>query len=131
MRRNRGTILTLVIIALMQMGIVMFVLTGGANTMVFQADTACVQAANRNLVASGLAWARHRAARGPGAWSTEPVDLDVTAFGLPDAHLTVRILDVHENTARVHVETSCRKGRCTRHTSRDYEFAISPLAPRQ
>jgi len=36
----------------------MLVLAGGANTMLFQSDTAYLQAVERNLVASGLAWAK-------------------------------------------------------------------------
>ncbi len=130
MRRDRGTILSLVIIALMLMGVVMFVLTGGANAMLFQADTAYVQAVERHLIASGLAWAKETALRNAGSPSTEPVALNTAAFGLPDAKLIVRILRVQENTAQVHIETSCHKGRRTLHTSRDYQFPISPTAPR-
>jgi hypothetical protein len=130
MRRNRGTILTLVIVALTLMGVVMFVLTGGANTMLFQADTAYLRAMERNLIASGLAWAKERASSDPGAPSTEPVELDAAAFGLPNTRLIVQILGVQENTARVHIETSCHKGRRTLHTARDYPLVISPNTPR-
>lgn len=131
MRRNRGTILTFVIVALMLMGVVMFVLTGGANTMLFQADTAYVQAVERVLIASGLAWASERASSNAGSPSTEPVELNTAAFGLQNAKLIVRILGVQDNTAHVHVETSCHKGRRTLHTSRDYRCVISSTAPRQ
>jgi hypothetical protein len=131
MRRNRGAILTLVIVALTLMGVVMFVLTGGANTMLFQADTAYVQAVERDLIASGLAWARERASSNAGAPSTEPVELNIVSFGLPNAKLVVRILGVQENTAQVHVETSCHKGRRTLHTARDYQCVISQPARRE
>ncbi len=130
MRSNRGTILTLVIVALTLMGVVMFVLTGGANTMLFQADTAYAQAVERDLIASGLAWARERASGNAGSPSTEPVELNTAAFSLPNAKLVVRILGVQDNTAQVHIETSCHKGRRTLHTARDYRFAVSPTAPR-
>ena len=130
MRKNRGAILTFVIVALTLMGVVMFVLTGGANTMLFQADTAYVQAVERDLIASGLAWAKERASSNVGAPSTEPVELNTAAFGLPSAKLVVRILGVQNHTAQVHIETSCHKGRRTLQTSRDYQFAISSTAPR-
>ncbi len=130
MKRKRGAILTFVIVALMLMGVVMFVLTGGANTMLFEADTAYVQAVERNLIASGLAWAKERAASYVSSPNTEPVELNTAAFGLPNAKLVVRILGVQDKTAQVHIETSCHKGRRELHTSRDYQFTISPAGPR-
>ncbi len=130
MRRNRGAILTFVIVALMLMGVVMFVLTGGANTMLFEADTAYVQALERNLIASGLAWAKERASSPVGLPDREPVDLNTAAFGLPGTKLVVQMLGVQDNTAQVHIETLCHKGRRELHTSRDYQFTISPAAPR-
>jgi len=132
MRRNQGAILTLVIVALILVGVVLFVLTGGANAVLFQADTACLRAVQRNLIASGLAWAAERAAREVDTPSSgELVELDATAFGLPSARLAVRILGVQGDTVKVHVETSCHKGRQTLRTSRDYEFPLSRAAPRE
>lgn len=128
MRRNQGAILTLVIVALILVGVVMFVLTGGANVMLFQADTAYLQAVQRSLIASGLAWARERAAQDFEAPGLEPVELDPAAFGLPGTKLIARILDVRDKTVRVHIETSCHKGRQTLKTSRDYACMISRTA---
>ena len=123
MRRNQGTILTLVIVALTLVGVVMFVLTGGSNTMIFQADTAYLRAVERNLIASGLAWAQERVLSDAGGPSTEPVELDTTAFGLPDVRLVVRILEVRGDAAQVQIETSCHKGRRTLTTSRTFSVA--------
>jgi hypothetical protein len=127
MRRNEGVVLTLVIVALMLVGVVMFVLTGGANTMLFQADTAYLQAVERNLIASGLAWARERVSSHADLPSAEPVELNTAVFGLPDTKLVVRILEVQGETAQVHIETSCRKGRHTLHTS--HTFSVAGRAP--
>ncbi len=120
MKRNQGAVLTLVLVAMILMGMAMFILTGGAKAMLFHADTAYLQAVERNLIASGVAWTQQRLA-GNGAVPTEkPVELDVAAFGLPNARLAVRVLEVRDGTARVHIETSCHKGQRTLHTSRDY-----------
>lgn len=123
MRRNRGTVLTLVIVAVMLVGVVMFVLTEGSNTMIFQADAAYLQAVERNLVASGLAWARERVSSNAEAPGTEPVELNTAAFGLPNAKLSVRIRDVQSSTAKVRIETSCHKGRRTLHSARTFSVA--------
>jgi len=121
MSRQRGFTLTFVIVALIMVGVAMFVLTGGSNTMLFHADTAYLQAVERNLIASGLAWTQ---VRGSGTPVGESVELDVTSFNCPGARLAVRVLDVQDGRARVRIETSCRKGRRTLDTARDYTVAI-------
>jgi hypothetical protein len=120
MKRNRGAVLTLVLVAMILMGMAMFVLTGGAKAMLFHADTAYLQAVERNLIASGLAWTQQKLAGNSALPAEKPVELDVTAFGVPQARLAVRVLEVRDGTARVHIETSCHKGQRTLHTSRDY-----------
>ena len=127
MRRNQGAILTLVIVALMLVGVVMFVLTEGSNTMLFQADAAYLQAVQRDLIGSGLAWARQKVSGPAEVQSTDPVELDTAAFGLPNARLVVRILEVQSGTAKVHIETSCHRGRQTLRMSRT--FSVAGRAP--
>jgi len=124
---KRGFTLTLVIVALMLVGIVMFVLTGGANTMLFEADAVYLQAVERNLIASGLTWAQARVSGSADSRNTEPVELSTEALGLPNAKLTVRILEVQDGVAQVHVETLCHKGRHTLRTSRT--FSVAGWAP--
>jgi len=123
MTRNQGVVLTLVIVALTLVGVVMFVLTGGANVMLFEADTAYLQAVERNLIASGLAWAQERLSSAADLRGTEPVELDTAAFGLPNTKLAVRILETQGGTAQVHIETLCHKGRRTLHASRTFRVA--------
>jgi len=123
MKRNRGAVLTLVIVAVMLVGIVMLVLTEGSNTMLFQADTAYLQAVERSLIASGLAWAKERVSSNVDMQSTEPVELNTAAFGLPNAKLVVRIVDTQNSTAKVQIETSCHKGRRTLKSSRTFSVA--------
>jgi hypothetical protein len=120
MKRNQGAVLTLVLVALILMGMAMFILTGGAKAMLFHADTAYLQAVERNLIASGLAWTQQKLANNSGLPTEKPAELDVTVFGVPQARLAVHVLEVRDGTARVHLETSCQKGRRTLHTSRDY-----------
>lgn len=125
---RRGFVLTLVIVALALTGVVLFVLTEGSSAMLFRADNAYLQAAERNLITSGLALARQKISAGlPIEGPFEP---NVAAFGVPDGKLLVQVLDVQSDKASVHIKTSCRKGRRTRDTSRDYTIRWgSPNAP--
>jgi hypothetical protein len=116
--RRQGFILTFVIVMVGLVAVVMFVLTGGANTMLFEADTAYIQAVDRNLVASGLAWARRQAQEGA-ATSDEPVSLEMGAPGARQASLTVRIAE-QDGAVRCQIETSVAKGRQSASHSRAY-----------
>jgi type II secretory pathway pseudopilin PulG len=124
MSRQRGFTLTFVIVALIMVGVAMFVLTGGSNVMLFHADTAYLQAVERNLIASGLAWAQAGGSGGRRRPVGEPVELDVTSLNGPGARLVVQVLDVRDGRATVRIETSCSKGRRTLDTSRNYTVSI-------
>jgi len=119
-RNNKGFLLTFVIVALALMGTILFVLAGGSNAMLFHADTAWLQAVERNLVASGLAWARANIAANGAAAVGEPVELSTEAFDAPNAGLTVKITQVQTDRAAVRIAISCSKGRRTLSTVRDY-----------
>ena len=123
-RNNKGFLLTFVIVALALMGTMLFVLTGGSNAMLFHADTAQLQATERNLVASGLAWARANIAANGNAAPRSPISLGTEAFGSPNAALTVQIMQVQPDRATVHITTSCSKGRRTLTASRDYTLDL-------
>lgn len=124
MTRQRGFSLTFVIFALIMVGVGMFVLAGGSNVMLFHADRDYLQAVERDLIASGLAWTRAKASNNPNLLVGEPVELDVAAFGCPGARLAVQVLDVQDGRAGVRIETSCSKRRRTLNTSRSYTVPI-------
>jgi hypothetical protein len=119
-RKNQGFLLTFVIVALALMSTVLFVLTGGSNAMLFHADTAYLHATERNLVASGLAWARANISANGTAAAGEPVALGTEAFDASNAGLTVQIVQVQAKQATVRIATSCSKGRCSLTNRRNY-----------
>jgi hypothetical protein len=122
-QRNRGFLLTFAIVALALMGAIFFVLAGGAGKMLFHADMAYLQATERNLVASGLAWARANISANGDAGS-ENVALDTDAFGAQNPGLAVRIMQVQPDHATVRIASSCSKGRRTLTTCRDYTLDL-------
>lgn len=123
-RNNKGFLLTFAIVALALMGTVLFVLAGGGNAMLFHADTAWLQAVERDLVASGLAWARANISAHGDAAARELVTLGTEAFDAPNAGLTVQIIQVQADHATVRIATSCSKGRRTLTASRDYTLDL-------
>ncbi len=76
--RQKGFVLILVITAMAIIGLEMHVLTGGANTMLFQSDTAYLKACERNLITSGLAWAKQNIRNKSRETFEKTVELDVS-----------------------------------------------------
>ncbi len=120
MKRQEGFILTFVIVALILVGVAMFVLTGGSNAMLFHADTAYVRAVERNLTASGLTWARAKVSGGWDPNDRQSYELDAAGFSSPGARLTLQLIGSEGGRARVRIETACRKGRCSLNKSREF-----------
>lgn len=122
--RQKGFVLALVIMVVAIIGIEMFVLAGIANTMQFQSQRAYLQACERNLLASGLAWARQNLPDKAGESSAKTVQLNVSEMSIRAAALDVTIRVGEEKEADVLVNTSCSRGRQTLKTSGTYKIGI-------
>lgn len=123
-RIRHGFVLVLVITAVALIGIEMFVLVSIANTMQFQSQTAYLHACERNLLASGLAWARKNGPNKTGESSAKTIQLDVSDLNIRAAALDVTISPAPENEADVLVNTSCSRGRQTLRSSATYRIGL-------
>ncbi|GAF88629.1 unnamed protein product, partial [marine sediment metagenome] len=92
----------------------MYVLTGGANTMLFQSDTAYLKACERNLVTSGLAWAKQNIRNKSRETFEKTVELDVSKMNIRGSTLivTIRGLPTGEEP-QAQINASCSRGRRT------------------
>jgi hypothetical protein len=102
----------------------MFVLTDDSNTMLFQSDRAYLRAVQRNLAASGLAWARHSIKTQRTDTFNKPVELDITNLNTRSSALTVTIDAAADRKPQVQIDASCTRARRTL-TSRD-KYEIQP-----
>jgi len=93
--------------------------------MLFQSDTAYLEAVERNLIASGLTWAKQNIKGDKEGVFYKTVRLDVTDLNIPDANLSIVIGPGRDKEVEVEVGTSCSRGRQTlRHQDR-YKIRIS------
>ena len=118
--RKKGFALVLVITAMAIIGLEMHVLTSGANTMLFQADTAYLEACKRNLITSGLAWAKRNIRNNNKETFEKAVELDVSKifYGsgsrrIRDASLIVTISTPTDKAPQAQINVSCSRGRRT------------------
>ncbi len=113
-RKQSGFVLVLVITAMAVIGIHMFALAGVANTMQFQSHTAYLRACERNLLASGTAWAKQNARNESGEILDEKtIELDTSRMNIRDSALDVTMSIQADGKAQVHVASSCTRGRQT------------------
>jgi hypothetical protein len=110
---RKGFVMILVIIMIALIGVVMFVLTDDANTMIFQSDIAYLEAVERNLVTSGLAWAKENVKDETKEMLSKTVKLDITDMNIRNATLSVVIGTVENDEIELDLSTSCSRGRQT------------------
>ena len=111
--RKNGFVLVLVILAMAVIGATMLVLSAGANTMVFQSNTAYLQACERNLVASGLAWAKQQIKSQSKENLDRTIRLDVTETDIRGSTLAVFIRVPTDKGPEVQINASCSRARRT------------------
>ena len=119
--RQKGFALVLVITAMAIIGFEMHVLTSGANSMLFQSDTAYLEACKRNLITSGLAWAKRNVRNNNKETFEKAVELDVSKifYGngsrrIRDASLIVTIRGLPaDKVPQAQINVSCGRGRRT------------------
>jgi len=111
--RQKGFVMILVITTIALIGIVMFVLTEDAKTMIFQSDMAYLEAVERNLAASGLVWAKQNVENGAEEIFNKTIELDITDMHVRNAALSVVIGIAENKEVELELSTSCSRGRRT------------------
>lgn len=112
--RQNGFVMVFVIISLIVVGVLMYVLADDSNTMLFQSDAAYLRAVQRNLTASGLAWARHNIRNESTEAFNKSVELDVSSLNTRGSSTLSVTIDVAPNQKpQAQIDTSCTRKRRT------------------
>ena len=119
-----GFIMVFVIISLVVVAVVMYVLADGSNTMLFQTDAAYLRAAQRNLVASGLAWTRNTVEAQNTEAFGKAIELDVTGLGIREANLSVTINMSVPQKPQAQIDASCTRKRRTLAGKNEYPIDL-------
>jgi len=134
--KKHGFVLVLVIIVMALIGMVMFVLTEGANTMLFQSNRAYLEAVERNLIISSLTWAKQNIKSQKAEIFNKTIDLDIADLNIQDATLNIVVSPAplrprpspgraRDKEAEVEISTSCSRGRRTLRHHDKYKIRIS------
>lgn len=120
--RKNGFVLVLVIMVIALIGVVMFVLTEGAKSILFQSDTVYLQALERNLVTSGLVWAKQKLRDQSRETFNQRIELDLRCMNILGSTLSVTIGSPTDKEAEVQIDTSCTRGRRSLRHANNYKI---------
>ena len=122
--RRKGAAMVLVITAMAIIGLEMHVLSSGANTMLFQSDRAYLEACKRNLITSGLAWAKQNIQNNKTETFEKSVELDVGRLNIKDSSLTVTISIPTNKEPQAQINVSCSRSRQTFKSDKKYQIKL-------
>ena len=122
--QRNGFILILVVMSISLIGAMMIVLTDSANKILFQSDTAYLNACERNLVTSGSAWAKWNIKNESKQIFDRPIELDVSSMSIHGATLSINIVTPKDEEAEVQINTSCSHDRRTLRHNDKYRIRL-------
>ncbi len=120
--RRNGFALVIAIMAMLMVGFAIFILTACSNTLMDQSDAIYLRAFERNLTASGLAWAERNAQRAGVLGKT--IELDVAGLYVGSPELTVAVGTGEDDTLQIEVSTSASHKRRTIRQNRKYTLEL-------
>jgi hypothetical protein len=127
---RQGFVLVLVVLLIAVMGAEMFVLGGLSRNMLFESDSAYLEAAERDLALTGLAWAKGNIGRQNSEAFARKTELDTAKMGISDASLSVVPGVPQDGAAEVEVNTSCSRSGRVLTRSHTYSVNLSATASR-
>jgi len=123
-KRQKGAALVLAIVAMAIIGLDMHVLSSGTNTMLYQADRAYLEACKRNLIMSGLNWAKLNTKNNNSEIFEKSVKLDVKNLNIRDSKLIVTISIPTNEEPQAQINVSCSRSRRTLRSNEKYQIRI-------
>ena len=109
-RRCNGFALLIVVILLSLSATAVIVLSNSSSSMLLRTKEATVEANNRNLAASGVAWAKHNG-RELSQRESSTVELDVSGLGIKEAKCGVKAGEGEKGRDEFMIKTTFQRGK--------------------
>ena len=110
-RQRKGFAMIVILLVMSLFGLTMTVLSNSSMQMGGQTTSEVLKVNNKNILASGIAWARanenHLKKQSVGF----TMELDTSAFDITKASCMLRVDSISENGIEVNIEAVCYKGR--------------------
>jgi len=122
--RRKGAALVLAITAMAIIGLEMHVLSSGSNIMLFQSDRAYLEACKRNLITSGLAWAKRNIRNNSTETFEKSTELSAGRLNIKDSSLIVTISIPTNKEPQAQINVSCSRSRRTLKSDEKYQIRL-------
>ena len=109
--KKNGFILIIVILFMSLISLALLILSSTSRTMAFETRTLSLEAYNRNLLSSGLAWAKHNAQNLARRASDTTIQLDVSRFKIPTASCALAVNNARDHQLEVEIKARSMQGR--------------------
>jgi len=123
-RKTNGFIIILLVMVIALITVVLVFLSTASNTMMFQANDVYLQACERNLISSGLNWAKTNIQKDNSKNFNNMIELDITEMDILNSSLDIKISSPTQERYQVQIQTSC--GRARLNLISDETYIIEP-----
>ncbi len=106
---QNGFVLILAVVGIALAAAALYILAGLAANLLFDANQAYLEAYNRNLSSSALAWAQQNRQDLSDSALTDEIRLDIEQLMIPDGDLRITPLAPREKSLRLQITTECRR----------------------
>lgn len=110
-RKPNGFIIILLVMVIALITVVLVFLSTASNTMMFQANDVYLQACERNIISSGLNWAKTSIQKDNSQIFNNMIELDITEMDILNSSLDIKISGPTEEQYQVQIQTSCGRAR--------------------
>jgi hypothetical protein len=108
---EKGLVIIMVVVIMALIGTTLLYLSSSSNTMIFQANDAYLKACQRNLITSGLTWAKSNIKQNNNEYFDKMIELNIFDINLPKSSLAAKIISKIDNSREVQIISSCSSGK--------------------
>ena len=120
--RPKGFVVIMTLSLVTLLGGALLIMTLSSKTLAFDANWAYYQACERNLAASGFAWADYQVLHLDKVLTVEPLNLDIESMQIPQGGLTISLADPNIAELTVEVKTTCGRESMLLHRVHKYSL---------
>jgi hypothetical protein len=108
---DKGLVIIMVVVIMALIGTTLLYLSSSSNTMIFQTNDAYLKACQRNLITSGLTWAKSNIKKNNNEYFDKMIELNIIDVNLPKSNLAAKIISKTNNSREVQIISSSSSGK--------------------
>ncbi len=122
-QKASGFLFVILLITLSLTSVILLFLASASDTIMFQANNVYLQACERNLISSGLSWARvNSRSTDRGQDANDTIQLDTSKMNILHSSLELKFTNPQDKQSEVQIKTSCGRARLNLTSSNSFKI---------